>query len=135
MQGGVGIPQVKYYGTEGEFNVMVMELLGPSLEDLFNFCNRQQIRTLNSSINSKFLLKYIFSGRMVLVFVDIIPHWTRSDFTFFDKIEQNKTALDARVNSKTPRHLYVRRFSFFGAVSCDFCFSVCKSYNIIINRI
>ena len=26
MQGGVGIPQVKFYGTEGEFNVMVMEI-------------------------------------------------------------------------------------------------------------
>lgn len=41
MQGGVGIPQLKWCGTEGDYNVMVMQLLGPSLEDLFNFCQRK----------------------------------------------------------------------------------------------
>lgn len=41
MQGGVGIPIIKWCGAEGDYNVMVMELLGPSLEDLFNFCSRK----------------------------------------------------------------------------------------------
>ncbi|KAF7257792.1 hypothetical protein EG68_05351 [Paragonimus skrjabini miyazakii] len=41
MQGGVGIPLLKWSGTEGDYNVLVLQLLGPSLEDLYNFCGRR----------------------------------------------------------------------------------------------
>ncbi|KAL5579442.1 hypothetical protein UlMin_011884 [Ulmus minor] len=41
LQGGTGIPNVRWFGTEGDYNVLVMDLLGPSLEDLFNFCSRK----------------------------------------------------------------------------------------------
>ncbi|XP_072989168.1 casein kinase 1-like isoform X1 [Typha latifolia] len=41
LQGGNGIPHLKWFGVEGEHNIMVIDLLGPSLEDLFNYCNRK----------------------------------------------------------------------------------------------
>ncbi|KAF8083552.1 hypothetical protein N665_0766s0012 [Sinapis alba] len=40
LQGGTGVPNVKWYSVEGDYNVLVIDLLGPSLEDLFNFCNQ-----------------------------------------------------------------------------------------------
>ena len=36
LQGCVGVGKVLYYGSHREFNCMAMQLLGSSLEDLFN---------------------------------------------------------------------------------------------------
>ncbi|RZC29994.1 Casein kinase 1-like protein 3 isoform C [Glycine soja] len=41
LQGGSGIPNIKWCGVDGEDNVLVMDLLGPSLEDLFVYCGRK----------------------------------------------------------------------------------------------
>mmetsp|Transcript_26926 Transcript_26926/g.78094 ORF Transcript_26926/g.78094 Transcript_26926/m.78094 type:complete len:424 (+) Transcript_26926:62-1333(+) len=41
LQGVPGIASVRHCDTEGDWNVCVMDLLGPSLEDLFNICHRR----------------------------------------------------------------------------------------------
>ncbi|WOG94165.1 hypothetical protein DCAR_0313458 [Daucus carota subsp. sativus] len=41
LHGGTGIPDIKWFGVEGDYNVMVMNLLGPSLENLFDYCGRK----------------------------------------------------------------------------------------------
>ena len=37
----VGIPKVRWHGSEDAYNVLVMDMLGPSLEELFIFCGRK----------------------------------------------------------------------------------------------
>ncbi|EPS66936.1 hypothetical protein M569_07841 [Genlisea aurea] len=41
LQGGSGIPGIKWFGVDGDDNVLVIDLLGPSLEDLFVYCGRK----------------------------------------------------------------------------------------------
>lgn len=40
LHGSVGIPSVRWFGVEGDYNVMIIDLLGRSLEELFNDCSR-----------------------------------------------------------------------------------------------
>ncbi|EIN04824.1 kinase-like protein [Punctularia strigosozonata HHB-11173 SS5] len=41
LNGTVGVPHVHYFGQEGLHNVLVIDLLGPNLEDLFDMCGRK----------------------------------------------------------------------------------------------
>ncbi|KAF8600665.1 kinase-like protein [Ceratobasidium sp. AG-I] len=41
LSGSPGIPQVYHFGAEGLHNVLVIDLFGPNLEDLFDMCRRR----------------------------------------------------------------------------------------------
>lgn len=41
LNGVKGIPNAYYFGQEGLHNILVIDLLGPSLEDLFDWCGRK----------------------------------------------------------------------------------------------
>ncbi|KAL4649272.1 hypothetical protein ACB092_01G003600 [Castanea dentata] len=41
LQGGTGIPNVKWSGVDGNYNVLAMDLLGENLEELFKICGNK----------------------------------------------------------------------------------------------
>ena len=50
LEGEHGFPHLYWFGSEGDYNVMVLDLLGPSLENLLHLCGGK------FSVSTTFLL-------------------------------------------------------------------------------
>eukprot|EP00929_Paragymnodinium_shiwhaense_P000159 TRINITY_DN1003_c0_g2_i1.p1 TRINITY_DN1003_c0_g2~~TRINITY_DN1003_c0_g2_i1.p1 ORF type:complete len:395 (-),score=71.22 TRINITY_DN1003_c0_g2_i1:54-1238(-) len=104
LQGSPGVANVHYCDTEGDYNVMVMDLLGPSLEDLFNICHRKFSRKTVLMIVDQMLYRVEYLHSKNFIHRDIKPdnfligHGKKSNILYMIDFGLAKKYRDPRTN-------------------------------------
>lgn len=99
-----GIPNVKWFGVEGDYNVLVMDLLGPSLEDLFNFCSRKL------SLKTVLMLADQMVGFILLVF-SYCSHISYGLFPSFFSANYDTPVRSIELNLFIQNHFFIEILS------------------------
>ncbi|ELK25568.1 Casein kinase I isoform alpha, partial [Myotis davidii] len=73
LEGGVGIPRMRWYGQAREYNALVTDLLGPSLEDLFNLCSRRFTIKTVLMLADQMICRIAYMHRKNFIHRDIKP--------------------------------------------------------------
>ena len=70
---GVGVPKIYYVGKEDPYNVMIMDFLGPNLQQLLDYCNgRFSVKTV-CMIAQEAILRVELMHKMGYIHRDIKP--------------------------------------------------------------
>ncbi|KAL9060053.1 MAG: hypothetical protein Q9162_000903 [Coniocarpon cinnabarinum] len=73
LRGGRGIPKVLWYGYADEFRALVLELLGPCLEDLFDFCGRRFSLKTVLMVADQLIARFQYIHRKGVIHRDVKP--------------------------------------------------------------
>lgn len=73
LVGSVGIPSVYYFGHEGLHSILVIDLLGPSLEDLFDWCGRRFTLKTTVMVAKQMISRVQTIHEKSLIYRDIKP--------------------------------------------------------------
>lgn len=108
LQGAPGVCNVYFCDTEGEYNVMVMDRLGSSLEDLFNVCNRRFSLSTVLQLAEQMLLRIEYLHSKNFIHRDIKPDnflvgsGKKSDTLYLIDFGLAKKYRDARTHQHIP---------------------------------
>lgn len=73
LAGTPGVPNVYYFGQEGLHNILVIDLLGLSLEDLFDLCNRKFSIKTTAMLAKQMITRIQAVHEKNLIYRDIKP--------------------------------------------------------------